>query len=92
VTTKLQVLLWPSKNQMWSDYLKDPSRDEVVVVSPYTNTQVGMMVDAVSARDGKEANTATEIEVMPRCELLSAQDGIQYYEGPSLGCAHPCVA
>jgi hypothetical protein len=41
-----------------------------------------MTVEAFTDREGKQANTATEKEVLLRCEALPPSDDDQYYEVP----------
>jgi hypothetical protein len=46
------------------------------------NPGAGMTVEALTDRDGKQANTSLEKEEMLRCESYPPNDGDQYYELP----------
>jgi len=50
-----------------------------------------MTVEALTDRDGKQANTSLQKEEMLRHESFSLNDGDQYYELPPVGSAHTHV-
>jgi hypothetical protein len=52
---------------------------------------VGTTVEAITDRDGKQANTSLEKEEMLRYESFPPNDGDQYYEVPPPGSAHTRV-
>jgi hypothetical protein len=49
---------------------------------------VGSTVEALTDRDARQENAATEIEVMLRCESVHPNDNDQYYELPAAGSLH----
>jgi len=58
---------------------------EVRRAAKFTNPRAGATVDALTDRDGKQANTIAEIEEMLRGESFPLNDGDQYYEPPPAG-------
>jgi len=50
-----------------------------------------MTVEALTDRDGKQANTSLEKVEMLRHKSFPPKDGDQYYELPSVGSAHTRV-
>jgi hypothetical protein len=50
-----------------------------------------MTVEALTHREGKQANTSQEKEEMLRREYFPLNDDDQYYELPPAGSAHTCV-
>jgi hypothetical protein len=64
---------------------------EVWRVALYANPQIGMTVEALTDREGKQANTEYEKEEMRRNESCPSNDGNRYYEFPPAGSAHPCI-
>jgi len=57
----------------------------------YTNPQAGMAVEALTNRDGKQANTSLEKEKMLRHKYFPLNDGNEYYKLPPAGSQHTCV-
>jgi len=57
----------------------------------YPNPRAGTTLEALTDRDGKQANTSLEKEEMLRHESFPPNDGDQYYELPPAGSAHPRV-
>jgi len=50
-----------------------------------------MTVEALTDSEGNQANTATENELMLRCESFPRKDNDQYYELPPSGSTHTRV-
>ena len=55
--------------------------------APYPNPRVGMTVEALTDREGKQANTSLEQKEMLRHECFPPSDGDQYYKLPQAGSA-----
>jgi hypothetical protein len=51
----------------------------------YANHQAGTTMEALTVRDGKEANTSVEKEEMLRHESCPPNNGDQYHETTSSG-------
>jgi hypothetical protein len=88
---KLQTLIRQSKGKTWRDFLQNLRGAEVWRAAQYANPRASMTVEAVTNREGKQANTATEKEDMLRRESFPPNDNHQYYELPPAGSAHPGV-
>jgi hypothetical protein len=52
---------------MCSDYLQNLNGDEVWSTGRYANPRAGATVEALTAREGDQANRAEEKEEMVRC-------------------------
>jgi hypothetical protein len=77
---ELQKSIRKSKSQMWSDYLQNLQGAEVWRAAKYVDPQAGATVEALTDREGKQANTAIEKEEMLRLESFPLNDDDQYYE------------
>jgi len=64
---------------------------EVWRAARFANPQAGMTVEALTDREGKQANTSLEKEEMLRHESFPPNDGNQYYELPPAGRAYTSV-
>jgi len=76
---------------MWSDYLQNLRGAEVWRAAKYVDPRVGATVEALTDREGTQANTAIEKEEMLRLESFPMNDDDQYYELPPAGSAHTNV-
>jgi len=76
---------------MWGDYLQNLRGAEVWRAARYANPRAGTTVEALTDRDGKQANTSLEKEEMLRHESFPPNDGDQDYELPPAGSAHTRV-
>jgi len=85
VKEKLQMSIRQSKSKMWSEYLQNLRGAEVWRAARYANPQGGMIVEALTDREGKQANTATEKEEMLRRECFPPNNNDQYFELPRPG-------
>jgi hypothetical protein len=54
---ELQKSVWRAKDKMWNDYLKNQGGAEVWTAAKFANPRAGMTVDALTDRDGNQANT-----------------------------------
>jgi len=88
---ELQMSPRLSKSQIWSDYLQNLRGAEVWRAARYANLWVGMTVEALTDKEGKQANTATDKEEMLRRESFPQNDDDQYYELPPAGSANTPV-
>jgi hypothetical protein len=88
---ELQRLNRHSKRKMWSEYLQNLRGAEVWRAARYVNPRPGMTVEALTDREGKQANTSLEKEEMLRRETFPLNDDDQYYELPPEGSAHTRV-
>jgi len=82
---ELQKSIQRSKSQTCSDYLQNLSGAEVWRAAQYANPRASMTVEALTDREGKQANTATEEEEMLRRQSFPQNDDDQYYELPPVG-------
>ena len=57
---ELQKSIRHSKRRMWDDYLQNLKRAEVWSGARYANPRAGTTVEALTDRDGKQANTSLE--------------------------------
>ena len=62
-----------------------------VGLARYANPRAGMTVEALTDREGKQANTSQEKEEMLRRESFPPNDDDQYYEPLPAGSAHTRV-
>jgi hypothetical protein len=85
---ELQKSIRQSKSQMWNDYMQNHRGCEVWRAAKFTNPQAGATAEALTNRDGKQANAIVEKEEMLRGESFPLNDGDQYYEQPPAGSAH----
>jgi len=76
---------------MWSEYLQNLREAEVWSAARYANPRAGMTMEALTDREGKQANTSVEKEEMLRRESFPPNDDDQYYELPPTGSAHTPV-
>jgi len=74
---ELQKSIGQSKRRMWGDYLQNLGGAEVWRAAPYANPQAGTTVEALTDRDGKQANTSLEKEEMLRHKSFPPNDGDQ---------------
>jgi len=77
---ELQKSIRQSKRKMWSEYLQNLRGAEVWRAVRYANPRAGMTMEALTDREGKEANTSQEKEEMLRRESFPPNDDDQYYE------------
>jgi len=75
---ELQKLIRHSKSRMWGEYLQNLRGAEVWRVARYPNPRAGTTVEALTDRDGKQANTSLEKEEMLRHESFPPNGGDQY--------------
>jgi len=85
---ELQKSIRQLKRRIRSDYLQNIRGAEVWRAAQYAYPQAGMTVEALTDREGKQANTSLEKEEMLRHESIPPNDCDQYYELPQAGCAH----
>jgi len=76
---------------MWSDYPQKVRGAEVWRAARYANPRASMTSEALTDREGKQANPATEKEERLRRESFPPNDDNQYYELPPAGSAHTRV-
>jgi DNA-binding HxlR family transcriptional regulator len=88
---ELQRSIRRSKSQMWSDYLQNLRGAGVLRAARYANHRAGATVEALTDREGKQANTILEKEEMLKRESYPLNDDDQYYELPPAGSAHTRV-
>jgi hypothetical protein len=87
----LQNLIRQSQTQMWSDSLQKVRGAIVWRVAQYNNHQVGRTVEALTDREGKQANTAAGKEEIVRHKSFPRKDNDQYFDLPAVGSAHTRV-
>jgi len=88
---ELQKFIQQSKRTMWSEYLQNLRGADVWRAARYANPRAGMTVEALTDREGKQANTSQEKEEMLRRESFPPNDDDQYYKLPPAGSAHTRV-
>jgi hypothetical protein len=88
---KLQKSIRQSKSKMWSQYLQNLKGAQVWRAARYGNLRGGMTIEALTDRQGKQANTAMEKEEMLRSKSFPPNDNDQYDELPPAGSAHTRV-
>jgi len=76
---------------MLSEYWQNLKEAEVWRAARYANPWAGTTVEALTHKDGKQANTSLEKEVMMRHESFPLNDDDQYYELPPAGSPHTRV-
>jgi len=86
----LQRSIQQSKSRMWNDYLLNRKVVEGWRGAKFDNTRAGATVQALTDREGKQANTIAEKEKMLTGESFPPNEGDQYYELPPAGHAHEC--
>jgi len=89
---ELQKSIRQSKRKMWSEYLHNLREAEVWRAARYANPRAGTTVEALTDREGKQANTSLETEEMLRRKSCPPNDDDQYYELPPAGSAHTRVS
>jgi hypothetical protein len=62
---------------MWSEYMQNLRGAEVWRAAQYAKPRAGMIVEAITDREGKEANTSQEKEEMLRRESFPPNDDDQ---------------
>jgi hypothetical protein len=72
---ELQKSIRQSKREMWGDYMNTLRGAEVWRAAQYANPRAGMTVEALTDREGKQANISLEKEEMLRHESLPPNDG-----------------
>ena len=88
---ELQKSIRQSKRSMCGDYLQNLRGAEEWRAARYGNPPAGTTVEALTDRDGKQANTSLEKEDILRHEFFPLNDGDQYYELPPAGSGHTRV-
>jgi len=91
-TAELQKSIRQLKSKFWGDYLRNPWGEEVWRAARYVNPRAGTTLEALTDRDGKQANTSLEKQEMLRHESFPPNDGNLYYELPPAGCAHTGIS
>jgi len=86
--SEFQKLIRRSKSQMLSDYVQNLRGAEEWRAARYANSRASMTVEALTNREGKQANTAMEEEEMLRPESLPPNDDDQWDELPPVGSSH----
>jgi len=76
---------------MWSDYLQNLRGAEGWRAAQCVDPRAAATVEALTDREGKQANTTIEKEEMLRGESFPLNDDDQYYELPPAGSAHTKV-
>ena len=76
---------------MWNDYGQNFRGGEVWMATKFTNPRAGATVEALTDREGKQANTIAEKEEMLTGESFPLNDGDQYYELPPAGQTHGLI-
>jgi len=87
----LEMSTRQSERNMLSGYLQNLSGAEVWSAARYPNPRVGTIVDALTDREGKQANTSLQKEEMVRSEAFPPNDDDQCYKLPPAGSAHTRV-
>jgi len=82
---ELQRSIRQSKSWMWNDYVQNLRRCEFWRVAKFINPRAGATMQALTGREGNQANTIAEEEEMLRGESVPLNDGDQYYELPPAG-------
>jgi len=70
---ELQQSIRQSKRKIWSEYLQNLRGAEVSRAARYANPRAGMTVEALTDREGQQANTSQEKEGMLRRGVLSSE-------------------
>lgn len=77
-----------AKDTMRNDNWNDARGAEVCRAGNLANTQAGATVEALTDRDGKQANTITKKDEMPTRESFTKKENDQYLELHLAGHAH----
>jgi len=77
---------------MWNDPLENLRGAEVWRAAKFANPLAGMTLEALTVRDGKQANTITEKEEMLRRKSFPPNEYDQYFELPPPGQAHQSIS
>jgi len=88
---EFQKSIRQSKRKMWSEYLQNLRGADVWRAARYANPRAGMIMEALTDREGKQANTSMEKEDLLRRESFPPNDDDRYYELPPTGSAHTRV-
>jgi len=88
---ELQKSILSAKDRMWKDYLKNMRGAEVWRAAKYANPRAGATGEALTDRDGRQANTITEKEETLRRESFPSNEHDQYFELLPAGEAHQSV-
>jgi len=98
---ELQRSIQRSKSRMWSDYLQNLRGAEVWRAARYANPRAGATVEALTDKEGKQANTSLEKEEMlrhesfPRTTTTSTTSYLQQEAhidaSPSKQLSEPCI-
>jgi len=73
---------------MWNVYLKKLRGGDVWRAAKFANPRTGATVEALTDREGNQANTLAEQEKLLRGESFPMNDGDLYYAIPPVGQAH----
>jgi hypothetical protein len=73
---------------MWSKYLENMRGAEVWRAAGGLNHRASLTVEAITDREGKQANRQLEKEEMLRRESFPPNDDDQYYKLPPAGSGH----
>jgi hypothetical protein len=76
---------------MWNNYLKNLRGAEVWRLAKFANPRAGMTVEALTDKDGNQANTNAEKKEMLRRESFPLNEYDQYFELPQAGQAEQSV-
>jgi len=86
----LQKSIPREKGRMWNDYMRDLRGAEGWRAAKFRNPWAGASREAMTDRDGKQANTITEKEEILRRESFRPNEYDQYFELPPAGQANQC--
>jgi hypothetical protein len=73
---------------MWVDYMHNLSGGEHWRAAKLSNPSAGATLEALTDREGKEANTIAEKKEMFQAESFPVNDGDLYYTRPPAGHAY----
>ena len=88
---ELQKSIRREKGRMWNDYRRNLRGAAVWRGAKFANPRAGATVEALTDRDGKQANTTTEIAEMVRRQSFPPKENDQYIELPPAAQAHQSV-
>jgi hypothetical protein len=88
---ELQKSVWRAKDKMWNDYVKNLRRPEVCRAAKSANPRAGMTMEALTDRDGKQANTIAQKQEILRRESFPPNEYDQYFKLLPAGQAHRYV-
>jgi len=80
-----------SKDKMWNDNQKNMRGADVCRAAKFADPQAGATVEALTDRDGTQANTITEQEEMLRRVSFPPDLHKQYFGLPRVGHVHQSV-